>query len=58
MTQMDTSTFTAQQASVEKLIKEQNFTWKVIKGIAGCASHAFVGGVMWCALKDTTARTV
>lgn len=29
MTQMDHSTFTPQQLSVEKLIKEQNFTWKV-----------------------------
>lgn len=28
MTQMDRSTFTPQQLSVEKLIKEQNFTWK------------------------------
>eukprot|EP00903_Cladosiphon_okamuranus_P011787 g11078.t1 len=31
MTQMDHSTFTPQQLSVEKLIKEQNFTWKSIK---------------------------
>lgn len=29
MTQMDHSTFTPQQLAVEKLIKEQNFTWKV-----------------------------
>ncbi len=29
MTQVDHSTFTPQQLSVEKLIKEQNFTWKV-----------------------------
>lgn len=29
MTQMDRSTFTPQQLAVEKLIKEQNFTWKV-----------------------------
>lgn len=29
MTQVDHSSFTAQQVSVEKLIKEQNFTWKV-----------------------------
>lgn len=29
MTQVDHSSFTPQQVSVEKLIKEQNFTWKV-----------------------------
>lgn len=29
MTQVDHSSFTPQQLAVEKLIKEQNFTWKV-----------------------------
>lgn len=48
MTQVDHSTFTPQQLSVEKLIKEQNFTWKVRQTwVTGCAVYLSVesGGV-------------
>ncbi|CAM9183016.1 unnamed protein product [Ectocarpus sp. 8 AP-2014] len=40
VTQVDPASFTAQQLSVEKLIKEQNFTWKGIKGELGLEDSA------------------
>ncbi|CAM9619050.1 unnamed protein product [Ectocarpus sp. 6 AP-2014] len=40
VTQVDPASFTQQQLSVEKLIKEQNFTWKGIKGELGLEDSA------------------
>ncbi|CAN0137320.1 unnamed protein product, partial [Ectocarpus fasciculatus] len=40
VTQVDPASFSDQQRSVEKLIKEQNFTWKGIKGELGLEDSA------------------
>lgn len=42
MTQVDPASFSQQQLSVEKLIKEQNFTWKVRYNTVRLTARDFV----------------